>query len=224
MPHKTAEQISADAGDDVNKKIACGSISFFNQRADIHQHPHVETDVEKAGVQKNRHHKAPRLDQIVRQRQRASEPCEHQRINPAELKECAKSSAGRRLKSVCAHCEHQRDGVKQAAQSENRVGDRRSGGHPTAERLACRGQRESHARAALMAARGGGASQSAARRTEARTSLRLFSSKKPSYIFAEPVEFPAPPQRKGQSASLLQNLCVSIIPENEEEKLKRAAE
>src|ERR1700723_1052974 len=106
MPHKTAEQISADAGDDVNKKIARGSISFFNQRADIHQHPHVETDVEETGVQKNRHHETPRLDQIVRQRQGASEPCQHPRINSAELKECSKSSARRRLKSVCPYGEH----------------------------------------------------------------------------------------------------------------------
>ena len=177
----------------------------------------------KLRVEKNRHDEAPRLREVVADRQRAAEADQYLGVNAAKLKERAKSAACRRLKSVGAHGEHERHGVEEAAESENRVSDRRSRGHQAAERFACGGQRKSHARAALMAARGGGADQRAARRAEARTSLGFLASEKPVYFFAEAVEFPAPAQRKGQWTSLLENLCVPIIPENEEEKLKWAA-
>jgi hypothetical protein len=74
-----------------------------------------------------------------------------------------------------------------------------------------------------MASRGRRAYQRAARGAKARASLRLLSAEEPGYFFAEPVEFPAPAQGKGQWASLREILRVPIIPENEEEKLKREA-
>ncbi len=78
-----------------------------------------------------------------------------------------------------------RDDVKQAAESENSVGGGGCCGEQVPERTAGGGHRECEVGAALMAARGIRADQSAAGRAELRASL-LSTAEKAAHLFTNP--------------------------------------
>ena len=65
MSERAAEDVSADSGDNVNEEITSGTVEFLDLRANVHQHPHVETDVEDAAVKENGGDESPRLHQII---------------------------------------------------------------------------------------------------------------------------------------------------------------
>ena len=46
-----AEEKSGGACYGVEKKVACGTVEFFDDGADVHQHHHVEADVDEAAVE-----------------------------------------------------------------------------------------------------------------------------------------------------------------------------
>ena len=51
-----AYEVPANPDGGIEKQIASRAVHFFNHRTDIHQHHHVEADVNQSAVKKHRGH------------------------------------------------------------------------------------------------------------------------------------------------------------------------
>src|SRR3984957_10699582 len=135
MQHQTAENVAADSGDDVYKEIARRSVELFDLRADIHQHPHVEEDVQNTAVKENGGDEPPGLDEVDGPGQRGAHAQQDLAVDAAQIQEAGQTAATR-LKTGLAHCFEQTDQEQQAAHGENGVRNGRSLRHVASERLA----------------------------------------------------------------------------------------
>ena len=64
-PHRRTEQVSRHARRNEQEKISRRAVHFLDHRPDIHQHPHVETDVQQSAMQKNCGDESPGLADVV---------------------------------------------------------------------------------------------------------------------------------------------------------------
>ena len=201
MPHQTAKNVAADSGDNVDEQIARRSVKLFDLRANVHEHPHIEEDVQNAAVEKNGGDEPPGLDCVDGPGQRGAHAQQDLAVDAAKIQEAGQAAATR-LKAGLAHCLEQTDQEQQAAHRKNGVRNRRSLRQVASERLAGGGHGKSHARATIVAARGACADQRAAGWAELRPRLLAFAGGGSGKLFEEFLDFPACARRQGQMAFL----------------------
>src|ERR1700728_5265719 len=114
MPHQTAKNVAADSGDNVDEQIARRSVKLFDLRANVHEHPNIEEDVENAAVEKNSGDEPPGLDCVDGPGQRGAHAQQDLAVDAAKIQEAGQAAATR-LKAGLAHCLEQTDQEQQAA-------------------------------------------------------------------------------------------------------------
>jgi hypothetical protein len=77
-----------------DEKKARRAVHLFDRRRDVHQHPHIEADVQQAGVEKDGRHEPPRLREIVRKRQGRAHAQQNMAVDAAEFKSAPSPPVG----------------------------------------------------------------------------------------------------------------------------------
>jgi hypothetical protein len=192
-----AENISADSGCDIHEEVARRAVRLFNQRADVHQNPHVEDDVQDAAMKENRGDQPPRLGQVISQRKRLTKDQQDAAVDSTESEDAHKAGC-RRNKATLADRRKQAHDIQQAAQGQDCVGNGRRGRHELPQRLARGGQGKREACATLVTARHGRSDKSSARRAEFRSRRFATAAKNVARFLANLIESPAQTGREWQ--------------------------
>src|SRR5258708_32559574 len=205
MSSQAADHETCRANHHIKKEIPSRAVNFFHNGTNVHEHHHVEPDVNQTAVQEHCGNQPVPLMSLISARTKArQEPIQSLSVHAPQDAESAELSRLNRA--------HQLGGKKHDIQDQNRYRHRRVSAEKFGKPFAPSSEPKPQVRSAFVASRCINSNQRAARGTQLRP--LLAASKHPAEDLLPAVHPVLPLIRKGQHSSLHALLRVPIIPES----------